>query len=311
MSDSNHIPSLSELMAQSIKDKPLSVAQSAAKKKPGEGPKEDPVYTIPYRCQLCSFQTISAYKLHSKTQMVTLNDLLLPSYEGLGNYETVDLLALNVMVCPNCLYSSIREQDFVSLSDSQFKKATTVLKEPLMNDLRNQMELRQKIMDLFQVKADQFGRRRTYRAAMVSYLLAASCAFIKHAHGVKESLYELAHVYLRAAQMVERAIDEENETSLEPKIAEFLNESANYFGMCFEKDDYPPSEAESTLYLACLIQLYAGNEDRSKTFFRILDEYKRAPERCRDVNLEHAKISKYWSKVKDILEEFEAAKEEA
>ena len=96
------------------------------------------------------------------------------------------------------------------------------------------------------------------------------------------------------------ALLKESHNELESIVEELLQQSALYFKESWKQELYPEQDAESTLYLICVILLYVGNEAESRHYFEQLDQYQRTVSSGMDV----LKLTTYRNKVKDLYYEF-------
>jgi len=78
----------------------------------------DPVFEIKLKCPVCNRDDITCYALRAKSQQITFNKFIVPSYKGASGYKTVDYSMIYTTVCPRCLFASPDKKDFIRIGDT-------------------------------------------------------------------------------------------------------------------------------------------------------------------------------------------------
>lgn len=267
---------------------------------------KDPIYEVPQKCPVCSFETFYAYRLLSKTQMISLDDLLMEVYEGIRGYKTVDYNKLKVIVCPRCFYASERDSDFISLSTSAIKREFKEMKHALKKDLNSEIETRKSLIEKYGLDGNSFGKDRDYKVAMVSYLLAALCSEIKAKFGVEKSHRDTGLYYLKAAKMGELA----GETVEE--VDKLLYKTSDALKKSYEIEELDVNSLAEVFYLIIYANLVSNRHDEARTFLGHFDSYRRRLHNVqrKQGGVSTAKIDNYYEKIRDVMYDFEVETEE-
>jgi len=257
---------------------------------------KDPIYDVAQRCPVCNYEPFVAYRLKSKTQRIILDKFLVPKYEGIRGYPDSDFSCLGVTVCPSCLYSSEKETDFISLSQSSFTKKpnlpSLILKEDLLNDSSNRRE----ILKTYNIEIKSFIRPRDKKVGFVSYLLAIECARIKIKHQKRHSFPEAGTYLLHAAQIAE-------EIGMGTLADQYRKNAITYFAKAYERSDFPGDHDEEVSYLNIVLNLYNDDKTTAFSYVKVIEDRRR--EMHAKGYGDTMKIDSFWNRIKDVLYEYE------
>ncbi|MBC7545024.1 MAG: DUF2225 domain-containing protein [Candidatus Sericytochromatia bacterium] len=250
----------------------------------------DPLYEIPLKCPVCYTEPVLSYKLKSKCQTISQDDLTIPSYVGIRGHADADILPMAPTVCPRCLYASTQGESFIRVDPT--KRGDDIrLRDDTQEALLLSHVVRQGIIDELGLTVADFQRPRSSKAAYAAYRLTAWTAAIKAEHRVPRSMSELATAHLYSYVFAEQAL-----ASTESR--ECLEKAARAYAQVFQTGDHEPKNVDQLLYLVIALHLRLGWREEAKPF---LIAFERLREKVRALGGEDAaRMRVYQDRISDL-----------
>lgn len=251
----------------------------------------DPLYEIPVKCPVCNTEPFISYRLKSKCQTVSVDELTVPSYVGLRGHADADLLPMAATVCPRCLYASTVPESFTRIG-GLIPGDEVVLRAVVQEALLLAHPERAAVLTEHGVSLADFDRPRSPQAANVAYLLTARSALVKADHRVPRALGEAAAAHLYRAAFAEAV-------GGEAARREALTQAAELYTRVFEEGDHEARNLDQVLYLCIVLHLRLDRRDEASPF---LVAFERLRERARLHGGELAsRIRAYHERIHDLL----------
>jgi uncharacterized protein (DUF2225 family) len=279
-------PTLDIKHIKSIKDARAKTTLAAE-----EGTGADPVFEIKVTCPVCGMEDIVCYELRAKSQQILKNKFLVPSYEGTGEYRTVDYTILAVTVCPRCLFSSPDKKDW-----SRDEEKTQLPSNVIMT-LQEKIGERKAILKTVSDVKSYFLRPRSTDAALVSYQLAMARARVEAWYEQSYALYKLGAYTLRIAKIIKDTGGDNREA---------LREALGFFEEAFRTSNCPSEEIEmQVIYTIVALNLKLGDQKKANSFIGVFTNLhnSRVVEMKEDPKLQLIIIDKWADKAKFLWED--------
>jgi uncharacterized protein (DUF2225 family) len=256
-----------------------------------EGTGADPVFEIKVTCPVCGMEDIVCYELRAKSQQILKNKFLVPSYEGTGEYRTVDYTVLAVTVCPRCLFSSPDKKDWTRDEEK------TQLPSNVIMTLQEKIGERKAILKTVSDVKSYFLRPRSTDAALVSYQLAMARARVEAWYEQSYALYKLGAYTLRIAKIIKDTGGDNREA---------LREAMGFFEEAFRTSNCPSEEIEmQVIYSIVTLNLKLGDQKKANSFIGVFTNLhnSRVMEMKEDPKLQLIIIDKWADKAKFLWED--------
>jgi uncharacterized protein (DUF2225 family) len=279
-------PTLDIKHIKSLKD---ARAKTAAIAEEGSG--QDPVFEIKVNCPVCGMEDVICYELRAKSQQIMKNKFLVPSYEGTGEYRTVDYTLIAVTVCPRCLFSSPDKKDWTRADEK------TQLPNNVVMTLQEKIGERKAILKAVSDVKNYFVRPRSTDAALVSYQLSMSRARVEAWFEQPYALYKLGAYTLRIAKII-KDTDGDNR--------EALREALGFFEEAFRTSNCPSEEIEmQVIYTIIALSLRLCDQKKANSFIGVFTNLhnSRVAEMREDPKLQLMIIDKWADKAKYLWED--------
>ncbi len=230
------------------------------------GALQDPLFMIKVRCPVCQQSDIPCYELKAKSQVVTLDKFLSPTYEGTAGFKTVEYGRFAVAICPRCLFASPDKKDFVTYSMRLRSEVKSQLGPLVITRLEEEMFTRK---DLVANESDLntfFQVPRELSAMVMSYKLAVLRAKVEMEMEIPNAFYKAGGYCLRiATQLRKNGLSDE----------EMLNEALNYYLDCFKFSNASTSDLEyQVVYIISALSIRLGLEKQGHSYIQVFDKIK-------------------------------------
>jgi uncharacterized protein (DUF2225 family) len=250
----------------------------------------DPLYELQVKCPVCYTDTVLSYKLKSKCQTISQDDLTIPSYQGIRGHADADLLEMAPTVCHRCLYASTQSDSF-SRTGALTGNQEVVLRDQIQEDLLLGHGVRASVIERVGVTVADLGRPRSPKAAFAAYQLTAWSAAIKAQHRQPRAMSELATAHLYSWHFANKALGEEEATTA-------LEKAAKAYAQVYQTGDHDPKNIDQVLYLCIALHLRLGWREETKPFFVAFDRLR---ERARNLGGDDAKrLQVYHERIADL-----------
>ena len=210
---------------------------------PDEGDGNDPIFEIQVVCPVCGREGIACYELRAKSQQIIKNKFLVPGYQGMTGFKTVDYSFLAVTVCSRCLFASPDKKDWNRPEGDTKSQIPGNVIMTLQERIGERMALLKSVSDV----DCYFKRPRMRDAAITSFNLAMSRAHVEAFYEQPYALYKLGAYSLRIAKILKDAGSDNRET---------LHEALGYYEEAFRTSNCPSEEIEMqviyTIVALCL-----------------------------------------------------------
>ena len=262
-------------------------------------PEHDPVFEIKLKCPVCNKDLITGYDLRAKSQQITQNRFLVPSYERTQGYDAVDYSLLAVTVCPRCLFASPDKKDFIRKQFSVPDEVKSQIPSQIIMTFQERIGERKALLSSTTDYESHFSRPRSYEAAIDSYKLALSRAKAEAWHGQPYSCYKLGSYALRIGKiMKDNNIDD----------SEVLKDALGYFCDAFRTSNCPSEDLElQTIYLIVALYLRLGDFKKAHSYIAVFTNLKnnRLGEMRTDPKLNTIAMDRWADRAKFLWEERE------
>ncbi len=259
----------------------------------------DAVFETSVKCPVCNKEGILRYELRAKSQQITQNRFLVPLYQGVSPYRTVDYTMIAATVCPRCLFASPDKKDFSFTSPHGQGETKTQLSGNVLMSLQEKIGERKAILKPGCEIEGYFGRHRTREAAIDSYRLAILRAKIEAWFEQPYSLYKLGAYSLRIAKIMKDAnIDNR----------EILREALGFCEEAFKCSNCPSEEIEmQVVYTIVALNLKLGDQKKANSYIGVFSNLQnvRAAEIRENPRLSTTIIDKWSEKAKRLWEDRE------
>lgn len=270
-------------------------AQSLLTAEDGEG--EDPIFEIPVTCPVCNQDGIICYELRAKSQQVILNKFLVPTYNGLSGYRSVDYTLIYTTVCNRCLFASPDKNDFIRENKSAGGETKSQITSNVLMMLQEKIGERKAFMKSIDDYTNYFKRPRGYEAAMITLRLAMMRANVEAWFETPYSYYKLGSYALRIAKIIKDMKGDNRET---------LREALGHIEEAFRTSNCPVEEVEmQVIYLIATLYLRLGDQKTANSYIQVFANLKNArlAEMRADPKLNTTTITKWADKVKYLWED--------
>ncbi len=228
-----------------------------------EGKGEDPVFETQLICPVCNKKNIVYHQLKSKTQKITQNLFLVPHYEGLSGYKTVDYNFLAVSVCPRCLFASADKKDFIRTDNMSGREHKSNVATNVIMTLQEKIGERKAILKSISNYQEYFQRPRTSEAAIASYRLANAKADVEALFDQPYAYYKMGFSTLKIAQ-IKKDGGQSNEQELQQAL--------KYMEEAFTRSNCPAEEIEmQVIYTVIALYLRLENQKKAHAFLSVFD----------------------------------------
>jgi uncharacterized protein (DUF2225 family) len=256
----------------------------------------DPLYEIPVKCPVCYTEPVMSYRLKSKCQTISQDELTIPTYVGIRGHADADLLEMAATVCPRCLYASTQSDAFTRLGGLTGNQEV-VLRDVVQEDLLLGAAQRQRVISQAGIAVAEFARRRSPKAAYGAYQLTAWSAAVKAQHRVPRALSELATAHLYSWHFAEKALDAD--TALQA-----LEKAAKAYAQVFQSGDHDTKNVDQVLYLCIALHLKLGWREETKPFIVAFDRLRDRARAMASDDLARLKV--YQERITDLWQSAEA-----
>ncbi len=251
-------PKLDMKWVQTIKDKatrPVGVQAGSA---------DDPLYRINVKCPVCGQADIPCYELKSKSMLMTLDKFLVPRYQGLKGFKTLDFSLYAVTVCPTCLLASPDKRDFITMQIQARIENKSQLSQWVVKELKEKEAKCRELLSELKNPAELFQIPRGVAAATVSYKLAAQRAVIEAGLETPSAWYKAGMYYLKIARL-QRDIGKDDE--------EALREAVKYCLKSYSTSELKNAATEfQLLYLIVALYLRLGETESCQSHLSLMDK---------------------------------------
>ncbi len=210
-------PKLDMKWVQTIKEK--------AAVRPGgvqTGNADDPYYRVDVKCPVCLEAGIPCYELKSKSLLVTLDKFLVPRYQGVKGFKTLDYSLYAVTICPKCLFASPDKRDFITMQIQTRTENKSQLSQWVLKELKEKEAQRREVLAETKTPADLFKIPRSVEAATLSYRLSVLRALIEAGLETPSAWYKAGMYCLKVARL-QRDIGKDDEEILREALKHLLN----------------------------------------------------------------------------------------
>lgn len=278
--DIKHIKSIKDAKAKSL---------SAAE----EGTGDDPIFEIQVICPVCNRENIECYELRAKSQQILKNKFLVPRYEGMSGFKTVDYTFLAVTVCPRCLFASPDKKDWSRPEN----EAKSQLSANIIMTLQEKIGERKALLKSISGIEHYFKRPRGTEAAIASYNLATARAHVEAFYEQPYSMYKLGAYSLRSAKIIKDTGSDNREV---------LREALGFFEEAFRMSNCPSEEIEmQVIYTIAALCLKLGDPAKANSYLGVFSNLHngRVIEMKDNPKLNCIIIDKWHDKAKQLWED--------
>lgn len=262
-----------------------------------DGSGEDPIYEVELTCPVCNRDKITFYDLRAKSQQITQNKFLVPCYEGVAGYKSVDYTMLTVAVCPRCLFSSSDKKDFIRRSPAGAQTLKSQLISNVVTGLQEKIGERKTVLGNISNCEEHFRRPRTADVAMTSYRLCISRASVEAWYEQPYSVYKMGAYTLRIARIMKDSGMDNTEN---------LKEALGYLEEAFRVSNCPSEEIEmQVIYLIVALSLKLEDQAKAHSYLAVFSNLRNArlAEMKEDASLNCVVIDKWNDKAKTLWED--------
>jgi hypothetical protein len=245
-----------------------STEKAAEIEEPGETAADDPVFTVFLKCPSCYMTKLPSHELKSKSQQVITDKFGMPTYRAIGRYKAVDYNLISVTVCPQCLFASPDNKDFITRDPARAREVPAHLHQGELAAILAAADERATWLASqgLDPMADLLPRTRSPQAGLASYELAIQRAKIEFSRNVPFSAYKMAGYTLKKA-VISRTYGLDETTHLEQALKLYL--------LCFERSNAPGFNYEGhALYQIIALALKTGQMDIAGSYIGVLDRSK-------------------------------------
>lgn len=265
-----------------------------------EGSGEDPIYEVSMTCPVCATD-VTFYDLRAKSQQISQNKFLVPVYQGVTGYRSVDYTLLGPAVCCRCLFASSDKKDFIRRSPAGDQKLKSQLISNVITALQEKVGERQAVLGPLANPEEFFRRPRTAQEALSAYRLCISRASVEAWYEQPYSMYKMGAYALRIAHIMKNAGLENTEA---------IKEALGYLEEAFRVSNCPSEEIEmQVIYLIVAVSLKLGDFSKAHSYLTVFTNLKntRLAEMKEIANLNTVTIDKWNEKAKTLWEDREEA----
>lgn len=262
-----------------------------------EGKGDDPIFETYANCRVCHKKDIVYYQLKAKTQKILQTIFLVPKYESIGDYKTVDYKFLNVAVCPRCLCASADKRDFVREDNLTGKQLKSNLGTNVVLTLQQEIGNRKTMLKQVHNINEYFQRPRTSEAAIMSYLLSNARAEVEALHNQPYAYYKIGFSLLKIAQ-IKKDGGQNNEEELQQALKQYEE--------AFTRSNCPSEEIEmQVIYTIVALYLRFGNQKKAHAYLSVFDNIlnDRKAEMKEKQGLTTATIDKWRDRARRVWED--------
>jgi uncharacterized protein (DUF2225 family) len=264
---------------------------------PDAGAGDDPLFEIKVVCPVCNREGIVCYELRAKSQQIIKNKFLVPSYEGMSGFKTVDYSYLAVTVCPRCLFASPDKKDW-NRSDGTTKSQ---IPGNVVMTLQERIGERKTLLKSITDVEGHFRRPRTKDAAIDSYNLAMARAHVEAFYEQSYAMYKLGAYSLRIAKILKDTGSDNREA---------LREALGYYEEAFRTSNCPTEEIEmQVIYSIVAICLKLEDQKKANSYIGVFSNLHndRVIEMKDNPKLNLILIDKWTDKAKYLWEDRDRA----
>jgi len=277
--------------------KAIKEAKSRALAQTGEeGAGEDPVYEVKLSCPVCNKDGVIYYELRAKSQQMSQNRFLVPVYQGIAGFKSVDYTMLAAAVCPRCLFASPDKKDFNRTTVGPEGQSKTQIISNVVMGLQEKIGERKAILRSITNYEDYFKRPRPLDVALATYRLSMSRASVEAWYEQPYSLYKMGAYALRIAKIMKAAgVDNR----------EILREALGYYEEAFRASNCPAEELEmQVIYTIVALALKLKEDKRAHSYIAVFTNLAntRSAEMRQNPKLTTVTIDKWADKAKWLWE---------
>lgn len=259
----------------------------------------DPLYEIPVKCPVCYTDGLLSYRLKTKCQTISQDELTIPSYQGIRGHADADLLEMAPTICHRCLYASTQSDSFSRVGGLTGGQEV-VLRDQIQEDLLLGHAVRSAVLERIGVSVADFARPRSPLGAFAAYQLTAWSAAVKAQHRHPRAMSELATAHLYSWHFATRALGDDEATTA-------LEKAAKAYAQVYQTGDHDPKNADQVLYLCIALHLKLGWREEAKPFFVAFDRLRErarnlAGEDQKRLQVYHERIADLWQTAADEAE---------
>jgi len=277
--------------------KTLKEAQAKSIMPPDESVGDDPIFEIKVICPVCGREGITCFELRAKSQQISKNKFLAPTYEGASGFKTVDYSFLSVTVCPKCLFASPDKKDWNRAEGNTKSQMPGNIIMTLQERIGERRSLLKSVSDV----EGYFKRPRTKYAAIDSYNLAISRAHVEAFYEQPYSLYKLGAYSLRIAKILKDSGTDNRE---------ILREALGNYEEAFRTSNCPSEEIEmQVIYSIVALCLKLDDHKKANSFLGVFSNLHndRVIEMKDNPKLNSILIDKWTEKAKLLWEDRDRA----
>jgi uncharacterized protein (DUF2225 family) len=260
---------------------------------PDEGNGNDPIFEIQVTCPVCGRESIACYELRAKSQQIIKNKFLVPGYQGMTGFKTVDYSYLAVTVCSRCLFASPDKKDWNRPEGDTKSQIPGNVIMTLQERIGERMALLKSVSDV----DCYFKRPRMRDAAITSFNLAMSRAHVEAFYEQPYALYKLGAYSLRIAKILKDAGSDNRET---------LHEALGYYEEAFRTSNCPSEEIEmQVIYTIVALCLKLEDPKKANSYIGVFSNLHndRVIEMKDNPKLNLILIDKWTDKAKQLWED--------
>lgn len=264
------------------------------------GTNDDPTYQIKVKCPICNQPDITCYELKAKSLTTKTDLFMIPRYEGVKGFKTINFSLIAVTVCPRCLFASPDKRDFVTFSIQARTENKSQLGPFIIEEIRKKEEERKTMLDGITDYAAYFAYPRKVESGITSYKLAINRALAEGSLENPLSWYKAGMYSLKIA-LIMRDLGKDDE--------EILKKAVVYLGKSFRASEAKTPELEYQLiYTICALFLRLGDQTQCQAFMGVLDKKRSELDKLakEDPTVTTALIEKWIEKIKDMWTERES-----
>ncbi len=258
---------------------------------------DDPIYEILLNCPICGQKDIVCYELRAKSQQISYNKFIVPTYIGASGYKTVDYTSIYTTVCPRCLFASPDKNDFSRKGRGGQPDAKSQITSNIILALQEKIGERKALMKSVTDYVNYFKRPRIDEAAITSLRLAIMRANVEAWFEFPYSFFKLGSYNLRIAKIIKEIGGDNRET---------LRDALGFFEEAFRTSNCPSEEIEmQVIYIVVALYLKMEDQKTANSYIQIFSNLKntRLADMKKNSQLNTSIIVKWQDKAKILWED--------
>ena len=260
----------------------------------GAGVDEEPLYQIKVKCPICNQADITCYELKAKSLTTKADRFMIPRYEGVKGFKSLNFSLISVTVCPRCLFASPDKKDFITFSIQARTENKSQLGPFLIEEIRKRENERKTMLEGITDYAAYFTYPRKVESGVASYKMAINRALAEASLENPLSLYKAGMYSLKIA-LIMRDLGKDDE--------EICKKAVAYLSKSFRASEVKTPELEYQLvYTVCALFLRLGEQTQCQAFMGVLDKKRGELDKLakEDPSVNTALIDKWIEKSKDM-----------